>query len=294
MRLQVIGWNDHFENAKSRQRDKCGYVCTPNKQHGMGFTNMMCESNGASLYGIWCLIIGALSRQSRLREGYLTDTGRPDGCPWTVRDMAVRWRRTESEISNAIHFFLSDKCGWVKDLDLVGHVEVTTRTPDGHLADTSGDEGIPLGNGREGKEGKGIRENIPPLAGNFSADVVLMVLSSYPRQEDTDRARYHVERSLSELSAEGIADPAAHLIERAKLYGQKMEPKFQKSAFNWFAGKIWKDDPETWERPANGKKKKSASRPMTPDELKIMDTWTDEDERTWPGGRKRIIDAQGK
>ena len=72
MRLQVIDWNDYFENNKSREINKCSFVCTPNKQDGMGLLRVLNEPDGAAIYGIWGLIIGAASRQSLPRSGHLT------------------------------------------------------------------------------------------------------------------------------------------------------------------------------------------------------------------------------
>jgi hypothetical protein len=110
---QVREWDDHYENNKSRERDECSFVCVPNKQHGLGFLRLMSLPDGASIYGIFNLIIGACSRQRRPRNGWLTDDGTETGIPWTVDDLAMCWRRTAGEIERAMNTLCSKPIGWM-------------------------------------------------------------------------------------------------------------------------------------------------------------------------------------
>jgi hypothetical protein len=110
---QILGWNDHFENNKSRERESCSFVCVPNKQDGMGFTRIMAEKDGASIYGIWILLLGIASRQSKPRAGWLTENGHQTGSALALSDFAILWRRSESEIERAINFLCSPKIGWL-------------------------------------------------------------------------------------------------------------------------------------------------------------------------------------
>jgi hypothetical protein len=114
---QVIDWSEHFENSKSRERDRCGFVCVPNKQAGLGFTRLMAEKDGAMIYGIWCLLLGALSRQRKPRGGWLTQDGHQAGTPWAVSDLALLWRRPEPEIERALTFLSSTAVGWIAVYD---------------------------------------------------------------------------------------------------------------------------------------------------------------------------------
>lgn len=110
---QIPGWDHHFENFKSRTIDECSYVAMPNKQHGLGLTRILAEPDGAAVFGIWCLILQAASRQERPRAGWLTENGRPDGAPWDIDDMALRWRRPVAEVRRAIEVLTSAKVGWI-------------------------------------------------------------------------------------------------------------------------------------------------------------------------------------
>lgn len=113
MIYQVKDWSRHFENNKSRERDKCAFVCVPNKQHGMGFVKIMMHKDGATIYGIWICILGALSQQSKPRLGWLTDDGREGGRPWTAEDLALKFRRPASEVSRALEVISSEGVGWL-------------------------------------------------------------------------------------------------------------------------------------------------------------------------------------
>jgi hypothetical protein len=127
---QVVDWDDHFENNKSRERDECSFVAVPNKQDGLGLTYILNEADGTVIYGIWCLIIGACSRQRRHdrgegklgREGYLTDNGLPAGRPWGARDLALRWRRPVTEVQRALDYLCSPEIGWLRVVGEDRHV----------------------------------------------------------------------------------------------------------------------------------------------------------------------------
>ena len=140
MTYRIRDWDKYFENNKSRERDHCSYVCVPNKQDGMGLTRILAEPDGASIYGIWHLILGAVSRQRRPRAGWLTDDGQETGTAWALSDMALRWRRPEEEITRALFVLCSAPIGWIECLP--GAHEVPAECPSGALE----------GKGREGKE----------------------------------------------------------------------------------------------------------------------------------------------
>lgn len=113
MIYQVRDWDKNFENNKSRERDECSFVCVPNKQHGMGFSRVMSEPDGAMIYGIWGLIIGACSQQKKKRNGWLTSDGHQTGTAWAPDDLALKFRRPIKEIERAIEVLISAKVGWL-------------------------------------------------------------------------------------------------------------------------------------------------------------------------------------
>jgi hypothetical protein len=152
MRIQVLDWSKHFENNKSRERDQCSFVCVPNKQHGLGLTNILSEPDGAMIYGIWCLLIGLLSRQSKPRDGHLTDTGRADGRHLTGTELALLWRRKEEEITRAMTVVCSPKVGWAIDLD--SRCQPCAQAVPAECPPSALEE--------KGREGNRIEQNLPP------------------------------------------------------------------------------------------------------------------------------------
>jgi hypothetical protein len=116
MKIQILNWQKYFENSKSRERDKCSFCCVPNKI-GMGLSQMLSEPDGAAMYGIFCLALGLLSRQTKPRDGHLTDTGRADGRHLTGTELALLWRRPIAEIEKTMAFICQPNIGWAIDLD---------------------------------------------------------------------------------------------------------------------------------------------------------------------------------
>ncbi len=149
MRIQVLNWQKHFENSKSRERDRCGFVCVPNKM-GMGLALMLAEPDGAAMYGIFCLMLGLLSRQPKPRDGYLTGTGQADDRYLTGSELALLWRRPTAEVDRALRFICTPNMSWAIDLD----VPVPAEYPSGARAvpadcPPSTLEGRKEGNGRK-------------------------------------------------------------------------------------------------------------------------------------------------
>lgn len=119
-RYQIKRWDHHFETAQSRRVAKLQWVGVPNKQHGLGLTWILEQEDGAAIYGIWCLLIGACSHQSPPREGWLTVDGSPNGDPWTAHDLSKRWRRPISEIRRALSVLSGHKVGWIRRIGQLG------------------------------------------------------------------------------------------------------------------------------------------------------------------------------
>jgi uncharacterized phage protein (TIGR02220 family) len=152
MKYQIVGWDKNFENDRSRSRKSCSFVCVPNKQHGMGFSRIMAEKDGAAIYGIWHCIIGACSQQAS-RHGWLTFDGEQAGSAWGVDDLSLKFRRPAAEIARALSFLSSDKVEWLK-------CHKTSDMPDCHRALTAHSPPSTLKEEkrREEKEEKEVKE----------------------------------------------------------------------------------------------------------------------------------------
>jgi len=150
MTLQVTNWGENFENNKSRDVDRCSWHRMPNKQHGLGYARMVTgHRQGPAHYGAWVALLGVLSRQSKPRDGYLTDTGAKDGKPLSARDVALQTRFPtpvmETMLQRAVEI------GWIKELqqsnkifhDEKGHPEGTTGALQGHCKGTARPKSAP-------------------------------------------------------------------------------------------------------------------------------------------------------
>lgn len=153
MTYQIANWNTHFENDRSRQRDKCSFVCVPNKQHGMGFCRVMSEPDGAMIYGIWHLILGACSQQSLPRNGWLTVGGDQAGSAWGVDDLALKFRRPKDEIVRAMEVLSSEKVGWI----------ICHKSPCGNNGLTADSPQTHLERKKEGKEENGVESPLQTI-----------------------------------------------------------------------------------------------------------------------------------
>lgn len=110
---QVKDWEKIYENARSRDVINCTFVCMPNSQDGNGFVELMSEPDGTAIYGLFCAIVGKLSRQRPPRKGLLTSDGTDDGLPWTAQMMSKWWRRPVDEVERALEKLASDEVKWL-------------------------------------------------------------------------------------------------------------------------------------------------------------------------------------
>jgi len=172
-KYRILDWDANFENYKSREYDRCNFVCMPNKQHGMGVTFILAQEDGDAIYGVWCLIVGACSQQRRPRSGWLTDDGTPAGRAWSVEDMALRWRRSIARIERCIRILTSPEVKWLYDAEPeTNGANVPLHYP----------EGIRLIAGREEKrrEEKEDSEMAEPSSPSVSIDFSALAYPTFP------------------------------------------------------------------------------------------------------------------
>jgi len=144
MIYRIKDWDNIYENNKSRSVDRCGFVCLPNKNGGLGLVRILNEPDGPAIFGIFVLIVEACSRHKRPRGGWLTLSGHQDDTAWTPEDLAMMFRRKEEEVARALDVTSSSQVDWV---------EVYGQCPDGvRSVSARCPPGVPEGKGREGKE----------------------------------------------------------------------------------------------------------------------------------------------
>jgi hypothetical protein len=129
---QIKGWDDHFESYKSRSVDHCSHAYVPNKM-GMGYNYIMHEPDGPAIYGAFMAAVLVVSRQSKqVRQGYLTDTGRVDGAPYTTTDLSLMTKIPKAVFERMFQVTTGTKVDWIRTYDAGGTVGV----PQGYREDT--------------------------------------------------------------------------------------------------------------------------------------------------------------
>jgi hypothetical protein len=127
---RILEYNTTFENFKSRERDKCHFICVPNKHGGAGLANVQGEPDGAAIYGIYQWILQLVSRQSRPRQGWLTADGKEDGRRYCAPELARLFRRPLGEVERCLQVCSSPEVGWMQLVE-----GVAERIPAGYQAD---------------------------------------------------------------------------------------------------------------------------------------------------------------
>ena len=110
---QVIDWNEHFENFRSRVVTKCQYVCVPTKHGGTGFCNVIAQPDGPAIYGVWVLLLQLLSRQAK-RNGWLTQDGTKEGRRFSGEELARLWRRELAEVYRMLQVTTGEDVAWIR------------------------------------------------------------------------------------------------------------------------------------------------------------------------------------
>jgi hypothetical protein len=114
---QIVDYDEHFENNKSRVRDQCSFVCVPNKHGGTGLSNLLAEPDNLSIYGLWMLLLQLCSRQRRPRLGYLTADGKKDGRRLGAAELARTFRVSAAQIRRGLQVLVSPEVGFMRLVD---------------------------------------------------------------------------------------------------------------------------------------------------------------------------------
>ena len=108
IKYQIRDWDRLYESAQGRRVDKCRYGCIPNKQDGLQYQRMVRDPERFPLYGAFVAVALCCSKQRMPREGWLTDTGRADGIPYTAADLHVKTGGVPTEIIQEMLNYCSD------------------------------------------------------------------------------------------------------------------------------------------------------------------------------------------
>ncbi len=111
--LQIIEWQETFENAKSRDIDHCTWIPVPNKQ-GRNYRRLLKMPSGAMHYGVFIALVLVCSRQENPRDGWLTTDGTGEGQPLSLADLCNLTFIPVHILKRSIEV-LSTEIGWLRD-----------------------------------------------------------------------------------------------------------------------------------------------------------------------------------
>lgn len=114
---QIVDYDENFENNKSRLRDRCSFVCVPNKHGGTGLSNLLSEPDNLSIYGFWMLLLQLCSRQRKPRLGYVTADGKIDGRRLGAAELARTFRASRAQVCRYLQVLESPEVGFLQLVD---------------------------------------------------------------------------------------------------------------------------------------------------------------------------------
>lgn len=105
---RIKGWDDSFENNRTRQLKKLGWVPIPNDQSGDGYSTIMAEHDGVEIYGTWILLV-QLASKGNPRGTLMRSNGKPHDIDSIARITRIPHKTLERAIP-----FLDNEIGWLQ------------------------------------------------------------------------------------------------------------------------------------------------------------------------------------
>ena len=205
---QIVDWEKHYENAKSKHIDHKTFSCTPNKQDGLGYQLLLKEFNGTALYGAFISVTLIQSKHTKPRKGWLTVDGKRDSRPLTAKDISIKTHIPTKIIQRMLDACCDARIGWITVYDDIANCGKCFQK------DTSGDsEGYQVSSESplEGIEGiEGIDE--VGVSGSIISDFVFK--SNCAIGAATIRKHFEKAVENGDVTAEQIAEAVKGDIER--------------------------------------------------------------------------------
>ena len=175
--IEIVDWGKHYENNRTRELKKMGWVSMPNRHDGDGYTQLLDHPNGAAHFGAWCALVEVASRchiggephnpAGKYRDSVKYDSSdHPHGRGLLMREKGEPHNSNSLERITRIPISVWDEAiprlatiGWIRiceisalDRQSVGTESAENRQDVGSIPQEGAGE-CPM-NGREGKERK--------------------------------------------------------------------------------------------------------------------------------------------
>lgn len=108
--MEIAKWNETFENADTRKRQRLGWLFIPTGCDSNGYLSLVAQEGGFEAFGIFLAICQWSATQPRELRGKLVRT---NGAPLTEKDISVRIRAEACQVSAALKLLTSNDVGWI-------------------------------------------------------------------------------------------------------------------------------------------------------------------------------------
>jgi hypothetical protein len=108
--MEIAKWNETFENADTRKRQRLGWLFIPTGCDSNGYLSLVAQDGGFEAFGIFLAICQWSATQPRELRGKLVRT---NGAPLTEKDISVRIRAEVCQVSAALKLLTSNDVGWI-------------------------------------------------------------------------------------------------------------------------------------------------------------------------------------
>jgi len=126
--MEIAKWNETFENADTRKRQRLGWLLVPTGCDSNGYLSLVAQDGGFEAFGIFLAICQWSATQPRELRGKLVRT---NGAPLTEKDISVRIRAEVCQVSAALKLLTCNDVGWIVGGDLeksAGNLPVICRS----------------------------------------------------------------------------------------------------------------------------------------------------------------------
>ena len=221
---EINKWNDSFETAHTRKRQRLGWYLAPSGNDSKGYRKLMRHGKeGIIALGVFSALCQHTATLSKELRGKLSNS---DGTPMDLEDIAEITRMKVADIRHAGGMLVA--CGWLTLIDK----EICQDVP----LPCHPSANFPQGEGEGQEEEKG----------KVNTAIAEEIYSHYPKKTGKAAAIKSIEKALKIIKPEQLS-----LI--VKTYAEKtawMDRQYIPNPATWFNQERWDDDQTTWENPA--------------------------------------------
>ncbi len=250
--LRIRDWNVHFENSRTRQLKKLGWIPIPNDLSSYGLRQIANSENSAAIFGAFVLMLELASHCDP--RG---DLVRGNGEHYDAESLAHKTGFPQEAFESAI--VVCSRIGWIQVVDGDGICHHPAQSGQVRPDVATSDQKRPL-KGREGKGKERKTTTAPPKqpgGGSESRAITKIAESIYdafPRRVARRTAIEAIRKAIRRLQGNHGDNAGEWLLAQTVKYAaarKNAAPKYTPHPSTWFNGARYSDDPATWPDPSD-------------------------------------------